>query len=63
MFGLDIAMGRKPKEDAPIVVAANSEPVDIDTEGIEVQIDDNTSVFAPPQPPTDPFPRRRRRKV
>lgn len=62
MFGLDIAMGRKPKEEAPVVVAANTEPVDIDTDGIEVQIDDNTSVFAPPQPPSDPFPRRRRRK-
>lgn len=63
MFGLDIAMGRKPKEEAPVVVAANTEPVDIEKDGIEVEIDENTSVFAPPQPPSDPFPRRRRRKV
>ena len=62
MFGLDIAMGRKPKEEAPIVMAASSEPVDIDKDGIEVPIDENTSVWAPPQPPSDPFPPRRRRK-
>ena len=63
MFGVDIALGRKPKEEAPIVMAASSEPVDIDKEGIEVPIDENTSVYAPPQPPSDPFPPRRRRKA
>ena len=62
MFGIDIALGRKPKEEIPIVMAASSEPVDIDKDGIEVPIDENTSVYAPPQPPSDPFPRRRRRK-
>ena len=62
MFGVDIALGRKVKEEAPIVMAASSEPVDIEKDGIEVPIDDNTSVFAPPQPPSDPFPPRRRRK-
>lgn len=63
MFGIDIALGRKPKEEVPIVMAASSEPVDIDKDGIEVPIDENTSVYAPPQPPSDPFPRRRRRKA
>ena len=63
MFGLDIALGRKPKEEAPIVMAASSEPVDIEKDGIEVPIDETTSVFAPPQPPSDPFPPRRRRKT
>ena len=63
MFGVDIALGRKPKEEAPIVMAASSEPVDIDKDGIEVPIDENTSVYAPPQPPSDPFPPRRRRKA
>ncbi len=63
MFGVDIALGRKPKEEAPIVVAANSEPIDIEKDGIEVEIDETTSVYAPPQPPSDPFPRRRRRKA
>lgn len=63
MFGVDIALGRKAKEEAPIVMAASTEPVDIDTDGIEVPIDENTSVYAPPQPPSDPFPPRRRRKA
>jgi hypothetical protein len=62
MFGVDIALGRKPKEEAPVVVASSSEPVDIETDGIEVPIDDRTSVYAPPQPPTDPFAPRPRRK-
>jgi hypothetical protein len=62
MFGVDIALGRKPKEDAPIVIAAGSLPVDIDADGIEIPIDEATSVFAPPQPPSDPFPPRRPRK-
>ena len=63
MFGVDIALGRKPKEEAPIVMAASSEPVDIDKDGIEIPIDENTSAYAPPQPPSDPFPPRRRRKA
>jgi len=63
MFGIDIALGRKVKEEAPIVIAASSEPVDIEKDGIEVPIDENTSVYAPPQPPSDPFPPRRRRKT
>lgn len=62
MFGLDKALGRKVKEEAPIVIAAGTEPVDIDSDGIEIPIDDDTSVFAPPQPPSDPFPPRRRRR-
>ena len=33
MFGLDQALGRKPKEEAPIVMAASDEPVDIDQRG------------------------------
>ena len=63
MFGVDIALGRKAKQEAPIVMAASSEPVDIEKDGIEVPIDENTSVFAPPQPPSDPFPPQRRRKA
>lgn len=62
MFGLDIALGRKPKEDAPIVVTASGEPGNIDDDGIEIPIDDTTSVYAPPQPPVDPFPPRRKRR-
>lgn len=62
MFGVDIALGRKPKEDAPIVVTASGEPGNIDTDGIEIPIDEATSVFAPAQPPVDPFPPRRKRR-
>jgi hypothetical protein len=61
MFGLDQALGRKPKEEAPIVMAASDEPVDIDHEGIIVPVDNGVSVIAPPQPRSDPLPTRRRR--
>ena len=61
MFGLDQALGRKPKEEAPIVVAAADEPVDIDHEGITVAVDEQMSIVAPPQPRSDPLPSRRRR--
>ncbi|MDO8364550.1 MAG: hypothetical protein Q7V88_16785 [Actinomycetota bacterium] len=61
MFGIDVALGRKVKQEAPVVVAAATEPVDIETDGIHIPLDDTTSVYAPPQPPTDPFPRKRRR--
>ena len=62
MFGLDQALGRKPREEAPIVMAAADEPVDIDHEGIIVPVDHDLSVIAPPQPRSDPLPSRRRRK-
>jgi hypothetical protein len=61
MFGLDQALGRKPKEEAPIVMAASDEPVDIDNEGITVPVDERVSVVAPPQPRSDPLSSRRRR--
>jgi hypothetical protein len=62
MFGLDQALGRKPKEEAPIVMAAADEPVDIDHEGIIVPVDSDVSVVAPPQPRSEPLLSRRRRK-
>jgi hypothetical protein len=62
MFGVDIALGRKPKEEAPVVITASGEPGNIDSDGIEIPIDEATSVFAPPQPPVDPFPPRRKRR-
>jgi hypothetical protein len=62
MFGLDQALGRKPREEAPIVMAASDEPVDIDNEGIVVPVDSGTSILAPPQPRSEPLPARRRRK-
>ena len=63
MLGLEKALEMRPaKEEAPIVVASPTEPIDIDLDGIDVPVDDETSVYAPPQPPSDPFPARRRRK-
>lgn len=63
MLGLDQAlMGRKPKEEAPIVMAASDQPVDIDHEGITVPVDEGLSVVAPPQPRSDPLPSRLRRR-
>ena len=54
MFGVDIALGRKPKEEAPIVVDASSDPHDIDKDGIRIAVDDDTHVWAPPLPPSQP---------
>ena len=55
MLGLEKALEMRPaKEEAPIVVAAPTEPIDIDSEGIDVPIDDETSVYSPPQPRSKP---------
>ncbi len=54
MFGLDIALGRKPKEEAPVVIDAAGEPTNIDSDGIRISLDDTTDVIAPPQVPSTP---------
>jgi len=60
MLGLDEALGRKPREEAPIVVDANGEPVDIDSDGIEVRVADagggEVAVAAPALPRSAPLP-------
>ncbi|MEQ1873655.1 MAG: hypothetical protein ABL953_08015 [Ilumatobacteraceae bacterium] len=62
MLGIDQALGlRKVKQEAPIVVAAPTEPLDIDSDGIDVAVDDQTSVYAPPQPRSKPHVKARRR--
>lgn len=62
MLGLDEAMGlRKPREEAPIVVEASDEPIDIDADGILLAYD-TTSVHAPPQPRSYPVGSLRRRR-
>jgi hypothetical protein len=64
MLGIDKVLGRKPREEIPVVVAAPTEPIDIDTEGITVPLDDHTEVISPPIPRTPPKvagARRRRR--
>ena len=53
VLGLDEALGlRKIKEEVPIVV---------DSDGIDVPVDDETSVYAPPQPRSKPHLKTRRR--
>lgn len=55
MLGVDqVVNGRKPREEAPIVIASNSDPLDIDTDGISVSLDDH-DVVAPPLPRTAPI--------
>ncbi|MGE0000323.1 MAG: hypothetical protein AB7R77_27620 [Ilumatobacteraceae bacterium] len=64
MLGFEKLLGRKPREEAPIVVDAPSEPVDIDSDGISLAVDEMTTVVAPPLPrvPPTPAPSRRRRR-
>lgn len=46
----------KPKDDTVVVVESNSDPVDLDGEGVVVPLDDGAVAQAPPQvrEPTDP---------
>jgi hypothetical protein len=64
MLGLDQALGRKPKEEIPVVVTSNSDPLDIDTDGMEVAVDADRSVLLPPTERTPPVvaPGKRRRR-
>lgn len=54
MFGVDIALGRKPKEEVPVVVDASSDPEDLDKDGIVIPIDASTRVVSPPLPRHEP---------
>ena len=66
MFGVDIALGRKPKEEIPVVVDASGDPTDINKDGMTFAIDEATQVVAPPLPPTvltlEKAPKPRRKK-
>jgi hypothetical protein len=48
MFGLDKLLADKKKAESVQIQEAPTDPVDVDTEGIQVQIDDILSVNAPP---------------
>lgn len=60
LFGVDIALGRKPKEEVPVVVDAAGEPTDIDTDGIHIPVDDEMTIWAPPPAPSEPVTDARR---
>ena len=48
MLVFDKLLGRKPKEEAAIVIEAASEPGNIDDNGITLVVDDNMTVVSPP---------------
>ena len=47
MIAIDQIMGRKPKEQPAAVQEFSGEPGDIDTNGISIAVDENTTVFSP----------------
>ena len=59
MLGLDRILGRRVKEDAPVVWEAAGEPEDIDR-GMTIDIDDETSVVSAPHRTRQRVIRRRR---
>jgi hypothetical protein len=61
MLGIEQVLGRKPKEEAPIVVAAPTDPLDVDRDGISVAIGDEVALVAPPLPRTAPVQRQSKR--
>jgi len=48
MLVFDKLLGRKPKEEAAVVIGAASEPGNIDDNGITLVVDANTTVVSPP---------------
>ncbi|MGA0366313.1 MAG: hypothetical protein ACO3N1_04020 [Ilumatobacteraceae bacterium] len=59
MLGLDRLLGRKPKEESPVVWEASGEPEDIDR-GMTIDIDEDTSVVSQPHRARHRTIRRRR---
>jgi hypothetical protein len=59
MLGLDRILGRRVKEEAPVVWEASGEPEDIDR-GMTIDIDDETSVVSAPHRARQRVIRRRR---
>lgn len=48
MLVFDKLLGRKPKEEAAVVIEAAGEPGNIDDNGITLVVDANTTVISPP---------------
>jgi hypothetical protein len=47
MFGLEMAMGIKPKPESVQIQEAPTDPIDVDRDGISVKVDDTVTVHAP----------------
>ena len=62
MLGLDRILGRKVKEEAPVVWEASGEPEDIDR-GMTIDIDDDTTVVSTPRRARPRVIHRRRNNV
>lgn len=52
MLGLEKVLGRPAKEEIPVVWEADGEPMDIDSDGITVAVDEERNVHAHPGAPT-----------
>jgi hypothetical protein len=60
LFGIRDVL-ESPKDPSPVVVQAQGEPGDIDRDGIEVPVDEQTRAVAPALAPVEPpLPKRRR---
>ena len=47
MVVFDRLLGRKPKQEAAVVIEASSDPTDIDNDGITVALNDHLTVHSP----------------
>jgi len=47
MVVFDKLLGRKPKQEAAVVFEASSDPIDIDNDGITVELNDHLTVHSP----------------
>ncbi len=64
MLAIDQVLGRRPKEQPAAVSEFSGEPTDIDKDGIQIPLDDNTTVISPAphlRPGNKRVVRRRRR--
>lgn len=65
MLAIDQVLGRRPKEQPAAVSEFSGEPTDIDKDGIQIPLDDNTTVISPAphlRPGNKRIVRRRRRE-
>ncbi len=64
MLAIDQVLGRRPKEQPAAVSEFSGEPTDIDKDGIQIPLDENTTVISPAphlRPGNKRVVRRRRR--